>query len=470
MIALLAAGCSSSEPPRDPDTLAIGVTEPASLLPAAAADLPGRMITSALWTPLSTYDPDKQEVTPVAASAITSTDNVAWTIRLRPGRTFHDGTPVTAASYVGAWQASLAEHWPGTVVLTDVLGVRDLRAADEATISLTLSHPVAQTPLILGSGALFPLPSTVLSSRDWAGFARHPIGDGPYRLDGDWQPGRGARLTRVAPGGTRTIDLRVLDPAGQYSGVRSGAVDLATSVPGSAHDAMNRDFADRHLIWALPGLTYLSFPLSDKRFADPVVRHAIALAIDRGALEAGPLDHQVDIARSLLPPSVALAQRPGPCRPCTADPAAAKDLLSQSGALTGPVTVYTSESWGPALADQLHRNLGLDVTARGAPPSPADGPVVVTRPLFSLSPREPMATLPGYTAPAFTDLLTTADAAPTPADAGQLYRLAENQVIRDLPVAPLWSPHAHAVWASRLTGLKADPYRGIELDQLAIKR
>lgn len=471
-IGLILSACSSSESPREPETYVVGVTEPASLLPAQVIDLPGRMIAGALWTPLVTYDAEKQETTPLAAASVTSADGIVWTIRLRPGMRFHDGSAVTAASYADAWRAAIDEHWPGAVVLTDVLRAKEFRAIDDTTIALTLSQVFRQAPLALGSLALAPLPPAVLSSRDWPGFARNPVGNGPYRLSAAWQPGTGARLTRAdtyqgdSPGRARAISVRVLDPAAQYREVRSGGIDLATSVPGSSHEAMARDFAGRHLTWPLPSLTYLSFPMSNNPFADPVVRHAIALAIDRAALEAGPLDHQVDVARSLLPPYVALAQRPGPCRPCNSDPAAAKDLLAQSGALTGPVTLrHPGLPWAPALADQLHRTLGLDFTPSTGTGS--DGPMIVTRPLFTPTPREPLTNLPGYTAPSFTDLLTSADAAGTPTESAQLYRFAENQVLRDLPVAPLWSAHAHAVWTNRVGGIRVDPYRDIDLANIA---
>jgi oligopeptide transport system substrate-binding protein len=473
VIAFLLAACSSPEPTRDPDTLAVGVTEPASLLPGAVTDLPGRMITGALWTPLVTYDAEQQQVTPLAAATISSQDQVVWTIRLRPGARFHDGTPVTATSYVDTWRAALAERWPGAAVLTDVLRAKDMRADDDTTVTLTLNRPFAQAPLALGAAALLPLPSSVLRSRDWAGFAAHPVGNGPYKLAEPWR--EGGKLIKADtyqgpnPGNARVIELRVLDPAAQHAGVRSGSLDLATAVPGAAHDAMQRDFPGRHLTWPLPALTYLSIPLSDKRFADPTVRHAIALAVDRGAMEAGPLEHQVDVARSLLPPFVALAQRPGACRPCNADPAAAKALLEQSGTLTGPVNLYSSGApWAQALADQLHRALGLDFTVRSEPSG--DGPAIVTRPLFTPSPREPLINLSGYGSPAFDDLLASADAATTPAESGQLYRVAENQVLRDLPVIPLWSAHGHAVWGPRASGVRTDPYRGIELEQLTVSR
>ena len=36
---------------------------------------------------------------------------MTWTVKLRPGWKFHDGTPVTAQSYVDTWQAIAGENW-----------------------------------------------------------------------------------------------------------------------------------------------------------------------------------------------------------------------------------------------------------------------------------------------------------------------------------------------------------------------
>ncbi len=467
------AACSGDDAtPRAPGSYVVGVREPASLLPAEVQDLPGRMIAGALWTPLVTYDAQKQQVIPLAAASVTSADRIVWTIRLRPGMRFHDGSPVTARSYVGTWQAGIAERWRGSSVLTDVLRATDMRAVDDTTIQLTLAKPFAQADLVLGSAALYPLPESVLANKNWPDFATNPVGNGPYRLAEPWRAGNGGRLVRfdaylgATPGKAREIELRVVpDSAAQYEQVRSGALDLATALPGATHDAMPRDYPNRHLSWPLPELTYLSIPLSDNRFRDPTVRHAISLAVHRAALETGPLDRQVDQARALLPPYVALPQRSGPCRPCNHDPAAAKSLVEQTGTPLGPMNLYYGEeSWVPALAEQLSGALGVAVTAqRRTEGQQVDGPNVVTRTLFSPSPREPMTGLPGYANPGFEDLLASADAAATPAESGQLYRLAENQILRDLPIVPLWSSHGHAVWSDRLRNIHIDPFRDLEL-------
>ncbi|SEF37192.1 oligopeptide transport system substrate-binding protein [Amycolatopsis pretoriensis] len=463
VVALAVTGCADSDPAR-PGVLTAGIREPATLLPADVTDQAGRLVTGALWTPLADYDPATGKVTPRAAESIESTDRVRWTVKLRPAK-FHDGTPVTAQSYVDTWKVVAAAQWASSVVLTKLLRAREITASTPDTITLTLDRPSGQVPALLSAPGLVPLPASALASRDWAGFAKAPIGNGPYRLDGPWRPGAGGTLKRVGTGKAEEIDLRVGDPAAQYDEVKAGTLDLATEVPGEKHDAMHTDFGDdHHATWALPRAGYLAFPVTNPRFADATVRHGFALGIDRAALEAGPLAHQVDPAKALLPPADAPGERSGTCRPCSFDAAAGKALLQQAS-FPGGATVYfapSSEAWARTLAVGLHKSLDVSVTAQPAPGA-ADGPSTVDISLATASPYEllsELASVSGYTDEVFRQNLALADAAATPEEAGELYRLAENQLLRDLPVAPLWSGHGHAVWSSRAHDVTTTPFTG----------
>jgi oligopeptide transport system substrate-binding protein len=71
-----------------------------------------------------------------------------------------------------------------------------------------------------------------------------------------------------------------------------------------------------------------------------------------------------------------------------------------------------------------------------------------------------LAEASGYTDEVFRQNLALADAAATADEAGELYRLAENQLLRDLPVAPLWSGHGHAVWSERVHAVTTTPFTG----------
>ncbi len=473
LLAVLAlAGCTASDPAR-PGVLTVGLREPSTLLPADVTDQAGRLVTSALWTPLADYDAASGRVTPRAATAITSDDRVHWTVKLRPAR-FHDGTPVTAQSYVDTWMAVAREHWASSSVLTNLLRAKEITATDPSTISITLDRASGQVPALLSAPGLVPLPASVLASRDWTGFARTPVGNGPFRLDGAWQPGSGGTLRRVDGGGVTEIDLRVGEPEAQYDAVKAGTLDVSTEVPGSRHHSVDADFTGRHTTWALPRAGYLVFPVTNGRFADATVRHGFALGVDRETLTEGPLDQQAEPSKALLPPADAPGERTGTCRPCSFDAAAGKALLTQA-TFPGNATVYFgpgTENWTRPLADGLHQALGVSVTAQANPAGGSlDGPSTLDVKLATASPYEllsALATASGYADDVFRENLAAADAASTPEESGQLYRLAENQLLRDLPVAPIWSAHGHAVWSARAHDVTATPFAGISLATITL--
>jgi oligopeptide transport system substrate-binding protein len=56
-----------------------------------------------MFTGLVKYNPDTAKLENAVASDISSDDNVTWHITLNEGWTFHDGTDVTAESFVRAW-------------------------------------------------------------------------------------------------------------------------------------------------------------------------------------------------------------------------------------------------------------------------------------------------------------------------------------------------------------------------------
>jgi oligopeptide transport system substrate-binding protein len=115
--------------------------------------------------------------------------------------------------------------------------------------------------------------------------------------------------------------------------------------------------------------------------------------------------------------------------------------------------------------------LGADVTAEPRATTPPGGPFTVSVTLGTPSPHELLTALvkaTGYTDDGFAQLLASADAAGAPDEAGRTYRLAENQPLRDLPVAPLWSGHGHAVWTSRLHDVSAAAFTGVDLAAVGI--
>ena len=105
-VVLLTAGCTGGDSDdRDvpPNSVVIAITEPRHLIPSDTVDVSGRQVLSALFQPLVEFDAETNPV-PAAAESVTP-DKTArvWTIKLKPGLTFGNGEPVTADSYINAW-------------------------------------------------------------------------------------------------------------------------------------------------------------------------------------------------------------------------------------------------------------------------------------------------------------------------------------------------------------------------------
>ena len=168
---VLISGCgtpgSGEETEFDPVSIAIG--EPAApLVPGNTVEEYGTQVLESLWTGLVEYDADGEVSYTGVAESVESEDAVTWTVTLRDGWTFHDGSAVTAASFVDAWNhtAYSPNAQAGSYFFANVEGYADLQApaddegeptgdpaatelsglevVDEETFTVTLSAPFAQ--------------------------------------------------------------------------------------------------------------------------------------------------------------------------------------------------------------------------------------------------------------------------------------------------------------------------------------
>ncbi len=102
-VALVLAGCGSSGGSAQDNTYSVALTEPEHLTPGNDNESYGITVIRALFDRLVRYNSKTGEPIPNQAKSIETEDNKVWTITLKPGLTFHNGQPVTARSYVRAW-------------------------------------------------------------------------------------------------------------------------------------------------------------------------------------------------------------------------------------------------------------------------------------------------------------------------------------------------------------------------------
>ena len=110
-------------------TITMGVTDPGTLTPgrqAIAYDF-----SMAVFAPLTFLESDGT-LNYVQAESVESEDNVTWTVTLKDGWTFHDGTPVTAQSYVDSWNAVAygPNAFENSGQVANIVGYSDLNVAE----------------------------------------------------------------------------------------------------------------------------------------------------------------------------------------------------------------------------------------------------------------------------------------------------------------------------------------------------
>ena len=506
-VMVLAIGGCTPAPSSPPGMFSVYLGEPQRpLVPGNTTESEGSKVIGALWTPLVTFDERTRTVTyDGAAESITSPDNIHWTIKLKGGWTFHDGTPVTAQSYVKAWNyaalstnAQGASYFFSNIAGYDALQADDggrpaatamtgLRAVDPGTIDVTLAEPFAIYPLTLGYSAFDPMPEAFYA--DPAAFGKKPIGNGPFKADTEWVRGRGMTLSRYDNYGgidkakSRGVVLRVYtELSTAYTDVLAGNLDVLRGLPPDAFASAKDIFGERYLSQPSPDITSLGFPLYDKRYADVRVRRALSMAIDREAITNAIFLGTRVPADSFAPPTV-VGYRAGACGTwCEYHPDEAKRLLAEAGFdTTTPVDIWFNagaghDGWMTAVGN-MFRKIGLTYKLRGnlqfneflskRDAKEMTGPFrmawVMDYPSIenflatqystaALAPAGSNTTF--YSSKAFDAALVAGDRAPNLEAASTAYEKAEDVLVEDLPAAPLFHGVDQTVWTKRVSNIR----------------
>ncbi|WP_051830495.1 MULTISPECIES: ABC transporter substrate-binding protein [Streptomyces] len=484
----------------------------APLFPGDPGEHCGARIVQLLGEGLVGYDPQSGAPHLEAAESVTTADSRSFTVTLKPGRTFHDGTPVLARHYVDAWNHTAygPNGLPGAVWFEKVLGYPEvhpaqgrpsaerlagLRILDELRFEVELAEPFATFPLALGLVAYFPLPDAYFA--DPEGFRRQPVGNGPYRFAGAesgtdyrltaWPEHRGTHPPRIR--GLRLTAYPTREQA--YQALLNGELDYLDALP---HALLADGRCERELAGRLVGrdglmLQSLAFPGHLPGYGHPDLRRAVSLAIDRPRVIGAALAGRQRPADGWAVPQVSgyLPDQAGGW--CTFDPERARTHLARSG-FTGPLEIHSPVSardWLRELADCVTEVLGIECTLRlydrtgdyydavggrtvtGAFRADwgADYPALENflRPQFHST---GAFNDTGYARPEFDALLDAADTAPSQAEAATLYQRAERLLAEDLPHVPLWQEWACAGYSARLTDVRMTTHGYLDLTSVGV--
>ncbi|MFC9514992.1 ABC transporter substrate-binding protein [Nocardiaceae bacterium NPDC056970] len=150
-----------------------------SLDPAARQDsgATGGSEMAAIYDLLMRYDTGAKKYLPQLAQSLDANgDNTVWTLKLRPGVTFSDGSPVDAA----AVQWSIKRYVEKNGLQTQVwkASVADMKSPDPSTVVFTLSQPWNEFPILFTTG-----PGMVVAPSSMASGTFSAVGAGPFVVE-----------------------------------------------------------------------------------------------------------------------------------------------------------------------------------------------------------------------------------------------------------------------------------------------
>ncbi|MGW0663028.1 ABC transporter substrate-binding protein [Streptodolium elevatio] len=448
---------------------------------------------AALYDFLITLDPKTGEVTPrIAESLVPDAAGKVWTLRVRPGVTFTDGTPYDAAAVKANWDAHADPAMKSlrrglvTGVTTEVTGPLELRVT-LATPNLSFNRTVAYGLSFIASPTAF--------RADPAGFAANPVGAGPFKLK-DWV--RGDHQTMVRNPGYWKAGLPHLDQVTFktvsdnqqiLSAISTGQADLTVMSDGQAGEQA----ADKKLkadTMQVDGGQFFLFNLKRAPFDDPRARRAIALAIDAEDLTKSLFNGQVQPGRGVFRENSTLIDPTVPQQPGY-DKAEAQRLFDQLAAEGKPVNFTfltqqhaTARKTAEYMQSRINQynNAHMEIEALEVGAYITKG--LVNREfqaqnygMWQADPDPAFDTLfrststsnyGGYSSPAADAALDAARAAATPEARKQAYTDLVREIAKDLPVWVWQEATTSTVYRPQLTGVTLVNEGQLAMDQIGL--
>lgn len=512
-VAAVLGGCAATAEAEDRIITVNGVEPQHPLTPADTVDAGGHRIMEQLFAGLAYYDASGTAVNDLAETIAPNSDNTVWTIAMRDDTEFSDGSPVTAESFVKAWDwAARASNMAlNAEYFADIIGYSaesdsslieegGLVVVDDDTFEIHLRGPAADLPQRLGHIAYAPLPEAFYA--DPAGFAKAPIGNGPYLFDGSdaWQ--RGERLDLVANPdyeGPREpanagITMRFYDSLDTaYADLLSGHLDVLDTLPESAMGGYEDELNRRVVEQATATLESIIIPTTIPHFKGPegvFRRAAISRAIDRNAIIGelfGPT--RAPAADFTSPALDGWSDTLTGARVLRYDEGAAKEYWAQAEKLkpwedASLEIAYNADgghaAWVEAVAASISRVLGIPVTAVPYPSLGDLQALIAPDPAPSAFRYSTRADYPGavsfirsfqskstgnfarYKSTAFDTALRQSITAKSPADAAASAEDAQEILLAELPAIPLWNTVALAGYGDGVDDVALD-WQGVPL-------
>lgn len=317
---------------------------------------------------------DDMKIYPMLAESYEANDTATeFTIKLRQGISFTDGTPWNADAAMANF-AKWGDKDLGLKRTTLLCNVLDhVEKIDDYTIKVYLTEPFgAFIPTLAHPACVMMSPVQIAAGPEVC--AEHPVGTGQYKFV-EWVPGEqvvielnkdwwgydadlcGGTALAESDAGFKTITFKpVAENATRVAMIQSGDAQVIWTCPTESMDLLKAD--PNVSVGSKEGITVWYFMMNTQKtpLNDVRVRQAINYAINKEAYVQVVMNGQGSVATSILGPDVQYykANEPYPY-----DPEKAKELLAEAGYPDGFTTtlMYTNTSSRQKMAEFYKQQL-----------------------------------------------------------------------------------------------------------------
>lgn len=502
--------------PRGDQTLRLaGPTDgPYSLDPALSRDLSSAFFIRQIFRGLMGFDQDLNPFPDLAERIEISADGLEYRFLLRDDAAFQDGSPIRSAAVVVSLDRAVRPSTAdgdvnalgGPTFLSDIVGVdrviagdpnpvQGIVGVDDRTVLITLQRPRSTFLMKLASAA-----ASIVNPSDAARGAdgwRTPNGSGAFRVD-EWQPDdhmvlRGVDTFYSGAPALRRVEIRLGPSAGQSFNLYQADEIDHDAIDVTAIDrvrAPESGYAPNLTETPLFALSYIAMRSDVEPLDDVHIRRAIQLAFPREKIARVTLDGRVEVASGVVPSGMLGENWPSELLNVDVDAAKAEIVASRYGTAdrVPPIRVYVSGAGGAAsLRDSVAQSVGLRVDVIDVEwPAFVSGLSARSYPAYELywgadypDPESILETLFGsgradnyvdYANDSFDELLAQAARAGDAASRIDLYRRAQQTLIDDLVVIPMYFDRSYSLTRSTVHGLDVTPMGMLRLDGVWMER
>lgn len=301
--------------------------------PYDANDTLSQAVAKSFYQGLYGFDKDMKMVPVLAESHTVSKDGLVYTVKLKSGIKFHDGTDFNAEAVKATFdRVTNPENKLKRYNLYK--NIAKTEAVDARTVRFTLAEAFSPFVNSLAHPSGVIISPAALAKYGSKGIAQNPVGTGPFKFvewkatdylkvakwEGYWKKG----YPKVD-----TITWRpVVDNNTRSAMMQTNEAHFAFPMPPEAVETLNKKPSLEVTIAPSIIHRYLSMNTQQKPFDNPKVRQAINYAINKEALVKVAFSGYAIPAEGVLPKGVEYASKLGPW---PYDPNKARELLKEAG-------------------------------------------------------------------------------------------------------------------------------------------